>query len=164
VLSLLSEAFTAREYAGALRVLERSARRVGRFFQDYDLLLSPTVAVPPPFIGELRPSRTEELLLRVLGAFGSGRLVKAAGLPDQVAHEAFKFTPWTPVFNVTGQPAMSVPLYWSSAGLPIGVHFAARFGDESTLFRLAGQLERARPWIHRRPPMPAEASERAREV
>lgn len=152
-LALLSEAFSAREYAGALRSLKRSARRVGRFFQDYEILLSPTVATPPPAIGELRPSRTEELLLRSLGVFGSGRLLKAAGLLGQAAEDAFAFTPWTPVFNVTGQPAMSVPLYWSSEGLPIGVHFAGRFGDESTLFRLAGQLERARPWGHRRPPM-----------
>ncbi|HXV87184.1 MAG TPA: amidase, partial [Gemmatimonadales bacterium] len=57
------------------------------------------------------------------------------------------------VFNVTGQPAMSVPLYWNGQNLPIGVHVVGRFGDETTLFRLAGQLERARPWSHRVPPV-----------
>ncbi len=151
-LALLSRAFTARDYAGALRTLERAGRRVGRFFEDYDVLLTPTVSLPPPLIGEIPPSRAEARLLRILGSFGSGRIVRAAGLLDKAAGDAFEFTPWTPVFNVTGQPAMSVPLYWNAEGLPIGVHFAARFGDESTLFRLAGQLERARPWSHRHPP------------
>jgi amidase len=65
------------------------------------------------------------------------------------------FAPFTPIFNATGQPAMSVPLYWNQAGLPIGAHFVARFGDEATLFRLAAQLEAARPWAGRRPPVSA---------
>ncbi len=61
------------------------------------------------------------------------------------------FSPYTRLANCTGQPSMSVPLYWSEANLPIGAMFTARFGDEATLFRLAGQLERARPWWGRRP-------------
>jgi Asp-tRNA(Asn)/Glu-tRNA(Gln) amidotransferase A subunit family amidase len=56
---------------------------------------------------------------------------------------------------MTGQPAMSVPLFWNSQGLPVGSHFAARFGDEATLFRLAAQLEQARPWAQKRPPVAA---------
>jgi amidase len=70
----------------------------------------------------------------------------------QLAAQAFGFIPYTPVFNVTGQPAMSVPLHWNAAGLPTGMHIVGRFGDECTLFRLAGQLERARPWSGRLPP------------
>jgi amidase/6-aminohexanoate-cyclic-dimer hydrolase len=65
------------------------------------------------------------------------------------------YAPNTLLFNVTGQPAMSVPLSWSRSGLPIGIQFAARLGDEATLFQLGHRLEEARPWAHRRPPMAA---------
>ncbi len=150
-LGLLGRAFDAGQYASALRTLELTARHMGPFFRDHDLLLTPTLAAPPPRVGSRSPSPAQKRLLRVLGAFGSGRIVRAAGLLERASAGAFEFTPWTPLFNVTGQPAMSVPLHWSADGLPIGVHFAARFGDESTLFRLAGQLERARPWAGRRP-------------
>lgn len=152
-LRLLADAITAQEYATALRTLEGVGRTVGPFFQDYDVLLTPTLAAPPPPVGSLRPPRGQERLLRVLGSFGSGRLVRAAGLLEEAAKDAFAFIPWTPVFNVTGNPAMSVPLHWNGEGLPVGVHLVGRFGAEDVLFRLAGQLERARPWMDRRPPV-----------
>lgn len=65
---------------------------------------------------------------------------------------------FTSLFNSTGNPAISVPLTWSKAGLPLGVQFAAPFGDEATLFRLAAQLEAAQPWADRRPPLAGEGS------
>jgi amidase len=68
-----------------------------------------------------------------------------------MAARVFTFMPFTPVANVTGQPSMSVPLYWDSSGLPIGTMFTAPLGDEATLFQLAAQLEAARPWEPRRP-------------
>ena len=73
----------------------------------------------------------------------------------EVRRRTATFSPFTYIFNATGQPAMSVPLYWNDEGLPVGTHFIARFGDEATLFRLAAQLEAARPWIDRRPPASA---------
>jgi amidase len=72
---------------------------------------------------------------------------------EEIAKTLFDWLPYTPIFNLTGQPAMSVPLYWTPDGLPVGVQFAARFGDDATLFRLAGQLEAAQPWSARRPPV-----------
>ncbi len=150
-LVLLGKAVSAQEYATALRYLERVGRTVGAFFADFDLLLTPTVASPPPRIGELSLPSAKAALVKLVGAFGSGRVVRAAGLLDQAAADAFEFTPWTPVYNATGQPAMSVPLSWNAAGLPIGVHIVGRTGDEATLFRLAARLEEARPWFEKLP-------------
>jgi amidase len=87
-----------------------------------------------------------------LGALGLGSVLGSGGLLKEMADNAFGFIPYTPLFNVTGQPAMSVPLFWNAAGLPIGTQVVGRFGDEATLFRVAGQLERARPWANRLPP------------
>jgi amidase len=66
---------------------------------------------------------------------------------------ALSFVAFTRTQNITGQPAMSVPLYWNEDNIPIGVQFAGRFGDEATLFRLAAQLEQARPWAEQKPPI-----------
>lgn len=152
-LALLSEAVSAKEFASALRWTEIMGRDVGAFFESYDLLLTPTLSSPPPPIGTITPSKAEETQLKILGMLGSGRVVKAAGLIEEAAKTALDFIPWTPIYNVTGQPAMSVPLYWNDAGLPVGVHFVGRFAREDVLFRLAGQLESARPWFDRLPAM-----------
>ena len=80
--------------------------------------------------------------------------LRLPGLLEKTVAEVFDFIPFTPVANFTGQPAMSVPLVWKS-GLPIGTMFTARFGDDATLFRFARQLEEARPWKDRRPPVHA---------
>ena len=150
-LGLISEALSAQEFAGALRGLELLGRQVGNFFEDYDIILTPTLSKPPPSIGTIGSTAAEQAQLHFLGLFGSGRLMKAAGLIEKAAQSALDFIPWTPIYNVTGHPAMSVPLFWNSAGLPVGVHFVGRFGREDVLFRLAAQLEEARPWFDRLP-------------
>jgi amidase len=152
-LALLGRALGADAFALASRTLQRAAREVGRFFERYDVLLTPMLASPPVAIGALQPTPREMLAIRILGALDAGGLLRRAGMLEQAAEKVFDFIPYAPLFNVTGQPAMSVPLAWSADGLPIGVQCVARFGDEATLFRLAGQLERARPWAARRPEM-----------
>jgi len=128
----LARGATAPQYLLAATVLQRYSRDVARFFLDYDILLTPTLAEPPLPLGTLESQPDNPL-------FG---LIRAAA-----------YVPYTPLCNITGQPAMSVPLFWNAEGLPIGSHFVAPFGGEATLFRLAAQLEQARPWADRRPPV-----------
>ena len=152
-LSLLGSAMPAVEYSRAVRLLQQVSREVARFFETYDVLLTPTVATPPFRTGALQPTSRERILLEVLGRLGFGEPFRWAGALDQMAEKVFDWIPWTPLANASGQPAMSVPLCWNAEGLPIGMHFMARYGDEETLFRLAAQLEQARPWFDRLPAM-----------
>ncbi len=120
----------AAEYARSIRVIHALGRQVSRFLLDRDLILTPTLATPPVPLGRLALSNPD------VPAFLKD-LLQTVG--------------YTQLLNASGHPAMSVPLFWNAAGLPIGAHFVARFGDEATLFRLAAQLEAARPWSPRRP-------------
>lgn len=126
----LGDQHTATEYAAAVQAMHRVGRIVGEFMTGWDVMMSPTVARPPLHIGDL-DTNTDDVQTFLANLYG--------------------FIPFTAVFNATGQPAMSVPLHQDADRLPIGVQFAARFGDEASLFRLAGQLERAHPWGQRRP-------------
>jgi amidase len=131
VLYLMARENSSRQYVQAQQALHAIARRTAPFFQKYDVLLLSTLGQLPIPIG-------------ILDNAGSDLAGLTARLQD--------YAPNTLLFNVTGQPAMSVPLAWSRSGLPIGVQFAARVGEEATLLRLAAQLESARPWAERRPP------------
>jgi amidase len=133
---------TATELLQALDIMTAVSRSVGRFFTQYDVVLSPTLA-------------RQALPLGVLDANAPG--VDAEAWTRRV----FEFTPFTALYNTTGQPAISLPLATSREGLPIGMQFAGRFGDEATLLRLAGQLEQAQPWHHRRPPVHIAAAHAA---
>ncbi|MEO8079254.1 MAG: amidase [Caldimonas sp.] len=128
---------TAPDFIRGLQALHRESRRIATFFEEHDVWLTPTLATPPLPIGHFDID-TDDV--------------------DAWAAQLGRFIPFTYPFNVTGQPAMSVPLFQDDGGLPIGCQFAARYGDEALLFRLAGQLERARPWFAIRPLWPAKAS------
>ena len=125
---------TASTYLLAVEDMQSLGRDIARFLANHDIWLTPTLGEPPV----------------PLGTFDSPQ-----DSPLQGLSRAAVFIPFTPVCNATGQPAMSVPLYWNEDGLPIGTHFVGRFGDEATLFKLAAQLEQARPWAGRRPPVSA---------
>ena len=154
-LGLLGRTFSAGYFVKRLREWGKASRVMGRFHETYDLYLTPTVAYPPAKIGELQPKPSEQIAMKIVNAFGLGKLVKLSGLTDKMAVDSLAKTPFTQLANFTGQPAMSVPLHWTEDGLPCGVQFIGRFGDEATLFRLAAQLERVRPWFDKRPPVVA---------
>jgi amidase len=142
----------ASDYVRALRYLQKISREIGRFFETYDVLLTPVLNQPPVKIGALRPSASEQSQLKLIARTGQAWILDALGIIKPLAAQTFEFIPWTPVFNATGQPAMSVPLHWNAEGLPIGMHFVGKWGDEATLFRLAGQLEKEKPWLDKAPP------------
>lgn len=155
VLRLMGQQATAADYAKAIATLQAEARRICRELGAYDLVLTPTLGQPPLPIGALRAQGAEAMLQEVVARASLGVALKLPGVIDQAVQRAYDFVPWTPVGNFTGRPSMSVPLVWNDEGLPIGTMFTGRLGDEATLFRLAGQLEAARPWRDRRPPVHA---------
>lgn len=151
VIGLLGNAFTAADYVHATRVFGATARSIGAFFTEYDALLTPTLPLLPVTIGALQPTPAERRLLSTIATLRAGKLLTALDLVRPIAHKTFSYVRYLTPFNITGQPAMSVPLHWTDAGLPVGMHFAGRFGDEATIFRLAAQLEQAQPWVSRTP-------------
>jgi amidase len=155
-IGLLGRTLSAGDFAKAKREWGIAGRAMGRFHQRYDLYMTPTLAYPPVRVGELQPKPYERLIMKVVNALGLGGLLKAAGIIDQMAEASLSKVPFTQLANLTGQPAMSVPLHWTPDGLPVGVHFMAPFGEEAILFRLAAQLEKARPWFDKRAPVWAQ--------
>lgn len=127
----LASAYTAEQLYQARIIFDQASRAIDAFFADYDLLLSPVTAGPPPLVGELSLDQPYE------------RFVQAA----------IKSSGFTSIHNICGTPAMSVPLHWNADGLPIGVQFAAPFGGEGRLLGLAAQLEQAMPWKKQYPPL-----------
>jgi amidase len=118
------------DYAAAMTVLHQFGRSMGMLMETVDVVLQPTLAKPPLKIGVLNMDR-EDL--------------------NELLRELLSFIPFTGLYNISGQPSMSVPLHWNAGGLPIGVMMSAAYGSEDVLFRLAGQLERAQPWFNKIP-------------
>jgi amidase len=149
MLAQIGRRFRADELAAAVHRIHAAGRELGAWFEERDALLTPTLSAPPLRLGALDQKPLEKLALAVLRALPSETLMRK--LLDQLAIDGFEYAAFTPIANLTGQPAMSVPLYWNEQGLPIGCHFFGRFGEEATLLRLASQLEQAQPWAARLP-------------
>ncbi|MEP0070521.1 amidase family protein [Pyruvatibacter sp.] len=120
------------DYLNAVAMLQIMSRSVAQWHDEYDLWLTPTLGEPPLRIGTVDINE---------------------GDPQKAFEPILDYVPFTPIENATGQPAISLPLHWTPDGLPVGVHFAGRAGDEATLIRIAAQLEQAQPWIDRHPPI-----------
>jgi amidase len=129
----IGRSFTARDHARANNAYQTAAIALAQFMAQYDVILSPTLAAPPLPLGRI--------------GLDTGRSMADWGA------EVGAFAAFTGIYNGTGQPSMSVPLAMSAEGLPIGIMLTGRYGEEGLLFRLAGQLESAAPWDHRRAPV-----------
>ena len=123
-------ALSAPDYLMAVQDLQLEVRRFSRFYESFDLWLTPTLGQPPVPLGSLSYD----------------------GDPIELRRRSAKFSPFTYIGNATGQPGISLPLHWTPENLPVGVHFLARMGEEHVLLALAAQLEQAKPWQDRQPP------------
>ena len=122
----------ASEYQLAILSMQVLGRQMAAFLSDFDVWLTPTLGARPLRLGVLDSNETDV---------------------EKATEPLITYIPYTPIFNATGQPAISLPLHQSSDGLPVGVHLGGRFGEEGLLLRLSAQLEQARPWLERKPPI-----------
>jgi amidase len=153
VLAKLGEAQSGGEVAAALGALQTFSRQWLAWSASFDVLLTPTVGVPPLPIGAYTLPRMQRAALKVLTSLPGGALLSQRDKILEAFEPVFEAAPYTMVANVTGQPSLSLPLHWTGDGLPMGMLFtAARIGDEASLFRLAAQLEQAMPWADRLAP------------
>lgn len=153
VMAAIGRATPAPAYLAAQARWQTHTRALAEFHQRYDLLLTPTLARPPWPIGELDLAAPVELTARGLLSARAGGLLGRMNLVESLVDANFAPVPYTQLANLTGRPASSVPLYRTPGGLPLGVQFVGRPGSEPELLALAAQLERARPWAHREPPL-----------
>ena len=124
----LGQTVSGADYLQSINTVHAFGRKMAGLFEEFDILLSPTLAEPPAQIGRFKPINTDFMDYR-------------NGLDG-----VFAYSPYTAIFNASGQPAMSLPLYWTPDNLPVGVHFAAAYGNDEMLISLARQLEQAMPW------------------
>ncbi len=149
--ALVGRAIPAATYVAMHQSWNGFARAMGRFHQTHDIFLTPVTAMRPPRIGELDTPRAQQNISKLMVALRAGKLMMKSAAFEKLAFDSLERTPFTILANLTFCPAMSVPLHWGEDGLPVGVHFSAKFGAESLLLRLASQLETAQPWAARRP-------------
>jgi amidase len=149
----IGHAISAEQLVEAQQGWHQLRLSMGQYFERYDVLLTPTLIGPPQAHGVLTPSRVEELLQRIVNHLPVAGLLYRSSLLEEMMMPVLSQMAFTVMANMTGLPSMSVPLHWTEAGLPLGMQFTGRMCDEETLYSLAGQLEQARPWFDRRPPL-----------
>jgi Asp-tRNA(Asn)/Glu-tRNA(Gln) amidotransferase A subunit family amidase len=151
IMAALGRATGAAELNAALERRHQHIAALARFHAEHDMLLTPALASLPPRVGELDPPPALRPLASLLLRTGTAGMLRHAGVVETSISQNLGWVPFTQLANLTGRPAMSVPLHWTAGGLPLGVQFVAPLGGEPALIRLARQLEQARPWFDRRP-------------
>ncbi len=152
VLANLGRSFNAVDLTIANQVIETQVRTIGRFMEDFDVLLTPTLATPPAPLGVFKATGTDYVRAKISSVIPLGPIAKFGKALEQLAEISFRFVVSTPLANLTGEPSISLPLHWSVDGLPVGMMFTAKIYEEAVLIRLAAQLEQAMPWRERRAP------------
>jgi amidase len=153
VLARYGELQSAGELCQAREFMLWQGRMMDQFHKKYDVLLTPVINQLPAKIGSLLSTPMEKRLSRwFIGSLGWNWTLKTNPLVDRKSRDLLEYMGWTVPFNLSGQPAASVPLYWNAQNLPIGSQLVGRYGEEQTLLNLAAELEQAQPWAQRRPP------------
>jgi amidase len=147
ILGLVGKATSAEEVVLSIREWDTAAMAMENFHETYDFYMTPTTAFLPAKIGELEPKKSEQLAMQITGKLSMGGLLKKVGIVEQVAENNLIRTPFTQLANLTGQPAMTVPLHLTANGFPVGVQFMAARGREDLLYSLAGVLEQSDLWV-----------------
>ena len=148
LLGVLGRSTSAAQFVLSLREWDKAAVQMEEFHEKYDLYVTPTTAMLPARIGELDLKSSERALIRAVDKFGVAKLLQKIGLVDTLVQTSLKRTPFTQLANLTGQPAMSVPMHITNQGLPVGVQMMAARGKEDLLLRVAALLEQSPHWIH----------------
>lgn len=151
LMAALGNSLSAGAYVESKLKWNHFSRAMAQFHQRYDVFLTPCLAETPVEIGSLKPSQLEINAIGVAEKLRLGKLLLKSGVIEELAKKSLCKTPYTQLTNLTGQPGMSVPLYWAKNGLPLGVQFVAAMNREDMLFKLAVQLEEAHPWMSRVP-------------
>lgn len=149
LMAAFGRSIRADEYVASLARWQDYQRITNKFLSTHDVFMTPTVAFPSPLTGANTTPKHDQVIVSWLQAMGMSRaLLRSSKLKEKV-HAALRHVPFTELANLTGTPAMSVPLHWTPEGMPLGVHFMAGPSQEGRLFRLAAQLEQVQPWFHR---------------
>jgi amidase len=141
--------FSAGEFAKATHLFDNATYKIAELFKQFDILLTPTLAEPPTKIGHYAPTAFETAILKLSNMTNLSWQTRY--LFKNFQKRAYDFAPYTTLFNITGNPAANIPLCWREQSLPLGMQWVAAHGNESLLFQLAAQLERAKPWQNRSP-------------
>jgi Asp-tRNA(Asn)/Glu-tRNA(Gln) amidotransferase A subunit family amidase len=145
----LGRAAGIRPLIEAVSNINVHTRKLARFHETHDVFLTPTLAQPPLAVGALDSPMALQRASRTVARTRSGRLLAASGVLDQIISDNLSWVPYTQLANLTGRPAISVPLHWTDAGVPLGVQLVGRLGADGLLLQVAAQLEEAQPWFHR---------------
>ena len=152
MLAAIGRSISARVYLEAEERLNSYIHALAGFHARYDLWLSPTLSAPAPAVGFMDTPPVSRLLGGLVINLGLAGILPRTPAFQTLVRQNLSWAPFCQLANLTGRPAMSVPLYWTPSGLPLGVQFTAGLNGEMLLLRLAAQLEQARPWFDRRPP------------
>lgn len=147
LLGVLGKTTCAAEFVMSLREWDKAAAQMEAFHETYDLYMTPTTAMLPAKIGELAPTVMERALITIVDKIGIAKGLQKIGLVDTLVETSLKRTPFTQLANLTGQPAMSVPMYRTADGLPVGVQVMAARGREDLLLQVALLLEQTPQWL-----------------